>query len=121
MALTTDHKTINESATLEWINEKDLHFRLTYTNRFYGSCTVSARLSRMGEQLTLDKESVYVEDQQVKHGEPSTLLRVTLDFFKQLLIKQTLLIPENQPVKKPTNQQNGARNSLFWGLLTSKS
>jgi hypothetical protein len=82
---------LNEKASLEWLDTEDLAFRFEYSNRFYGSCTLVAKLARCRTHLTLDDKSLLIESHQVKRGDQSALSNLATTFLRLLLLRSQSL------------------------------
>jgi hypothetical protein len=91
MACITQYETVNETALLEWADKQNRELRMFYSNCFYGSCTLTAQLTYTGTRLIPDEASFSFEDQQVNHGDATTLRRVSKDFLRQFLSRDQAL------------------------------
>ena len=81
-------ETVNEKGTAEKLSDNG-RFRFAYGNDFYGSCTFTADVS-LGEQQTLflRERSIVIEDYELKKGDATALLNISVTFFKRMLSKQ---------------------------------
>jgi hypothetical protein len=65
--------------------------RFEYSNAFYGSCTIVARIVKKRTRFILDKGSLSTERHAVRRGKVSALLKMADTFLEQLLLKSRSL------------------------------
>jgi hypothetical protein len=78
---------LNEKASFELVEPEKSCVRMQYSNRFYGQCTLVARLQKSQTGLISIREPVSVERYKTRHGDLETLLKVAKDFVKQAVVK----------------------------------
>ena len=76
---------INERGSVEKLPDNGRH-RFVYDSDFYGSCTFTADIF-FGERKTLllKEQSIVMERYELKKGNVSALLNVSVTFFKRML------------------------------------
>ncbi len=82
-------RSLNETVTLDRLDERNRLFRLHYENPFYGSCTLRVRLLRLTDgRPWIDPESMQVESCAVRKGDPNSLLSVAQRCLVHLVAQQ---------------------------------
>ena len=81
-------KNVNESGRIRLHNQNNLLLHFHYVNDFYGSCTFEAQIiEQTSLPLTLQKDSVVLDDYEVKRGSLPLLLQIAKTFFGRVLGK----------------------------------
>jgi hypothetical protein len=77
-------ETVNEKGVVEKLSDNGRH-RLSYASDFYGSCSFTAKIL-LGEQnsFLLCENSIVLEEYQLRRGDLSALLNVSVTFFKKM-------------------------------------
>jgi hypothetical protein len=78
---------LNEDATLEWLDTEPCVIRFRYSNRFYGSCTFKARLDRNLLSWNLNRESLTVENCENLKIAPTALVELSTVCLRRVLLK----------------------------------
>lgn len=78
---------INEKAELDWLDKKELRFRLRYSSTFYGSCVINGSLMKRGTGLVMDRKSIVMESFNVKKGTPALLNSLATTFLRKILVR----------------------------------
>jgi hypothetical protein len=85
-------ETVNERGTAEKLSDNG-RFRFAYGNDFYGSCTFTVDVYLGGQKTFLLREkSIVIEDYDLKKGNVTVLLNISVTFFKRMI--------SNYPAKK---------------------
>jgi hypothetical protein len=117
MAERFEFSEINETAALEWLNETDLTFRLSYSNHFWGSCNLVGRLMQDDTHVYVERSSVSIEDIQLKNGNPSVLYGIAVDFLTHVLHNRPNLFRTQRQCKPPTCL---ARSLELWRVIARR-
>lgn len=81
-------KNVNESGRIQLHDKNNLLLHFHYINDFYGSCTFEARIIEQASlPLKLQKDSVVLENYEIKRGSLPLLLRIAKTFFGRILGK----------------------------------
>ena len=76
-------KRANENGGVRWPNRDDPNLHFHYVNAFYGSCAFEAQIVEQSSlPLKRQKDSVILENYEVKRGNLPLLLQIAQTFFR---------------------------------------
>ncbi|HUG44771.1 MAG TPA: hypothetical protein VMN76_11085 [Acidobacteriota bacterium] len=109
-------ETVNERATLEWVNLAQLQIAFHYESSFYGSCRLSCRIKRVNSSLRIDPKTVMIEERHLLRGGEANLCRIATDCLNRLLIQNTrkILNEFEQSRKVESRRTNGGWPVFRW-------
>ncbi len=111
-----EFRAVNESARIDWLNEDGSAFRLTYRNRFWGSCRLAGKLLRRSDGVHLDRTSISIEDIACNRGAPALLPKIATDF----LIKKIQSDPDLWRTNHSPESEWTKKRRLRWQTIAER-
>ncbi len=109
MASRFELSALNESARVEVGKSYAVPLRVNYSNRFYGSCVLVARLRRQPTGApTIDQKTITFEDIEIRRGTNQALTAAAESFVLSQLQKNPWLF-----APKAEAQKGGAAGSIL--------